>query len=315
MDHFPAQLMRLVTSRSCRGSILLLALSVCLPNMRAQTTKSQAADTGCAFPGTCGAWAIHHDAVAFARHFSETFQASQAPITAHSPQQEPSSTKKPPKQYSPSANAGSPGHIFWVVPAFKVNYGSFKPLTPREKFQEFAESVYDPLGLAAGGVEAATLEYSSTDGFCGYGHGWAGYGKCYGSMQLDATVSSFIGDYALTVLLHQDPRYFRLGKGNFGQRLFYSISRVFITFNDSGHNTFYTSALTGTAVAGIVSNLYYPKQDVGVGPTISRIGIDLGNTELYNAAAEFWPDFNGFLHRTLHPHRSRSAGAVTPSEK
>ncbi len=219
---------------------------------------------------------------------------------------EDDSNQKPQKpeqkggKYSPSANTGSPGHIFWVVPAFKVNYGEgFKPLSPHEKFHEWAESVYDPLGLLAGGVEAATLEHSSADGFCGYGHGWVGYGKCYGSMQLDAADSSFIGDYLLTVLLHQDPRYFRLGKGPFGKRAVYAVSRVFITYNDSGHNTLYTSGLTGTAVAGIVSNLYYPQQNRGVSPTISRIGLDLANTALYDAAAEFWPDIHGGLHRVF----------------
>jgi len=210
---------------------------------------------------------------------------------------------KPPEQkpgngkYSHSATTGSPGHIFWVVPAFKVSYANeFKPLTPHEKFQEWAESAYDPLGLAAGVVEAGTLEYSSTDGFCGYGHGWAGYGKCYGSMELDGDVSSFIGDYALTVLWHQDPRYFRLGKGGFGRRVFYAVSRVFVTYNDSGKNTFYSSALTGTVAAAAISNLYYPPSDQGWSPTISRIGLDLGNTALYNGAAEFWPD----IHRGLH---------------
>ncbi len=203
-------------------------------------------------------------------------------------------------KYNPSATTGSPGHIFWVIPAFKVTYqNGFKPLTPKEKFQEWAQSEYDPLGLAAGAVEAGTLEHSSSDGFCGYGHGWAGYGKCFGSLELDAADSSFIGDYALTVLLHQDPRYFRLGKGSFGKRVLYTVSRVFITFNDSGKNTFYTSALTGTAVAAAISNLYYPQQDRGVGHTMSRIAIDFGNTALYNAAAEFWPDFHRCFRRVF----------------
>jgi hypothetical protein len=201
------------------------------------------------------------------------------------------------QEYSPS---GSPGHIFWVIPAYKVDYlHQFKPLTPKEKFQEWAQSEYDPLGLAAGAVEAGTLEYSSTDGFCGYGHGWDGYGKCFGSMQLDAAVSSFIGDYALTVLLHQDPRYFRLGQGSFGKRLLYTVSRVFITYNDAGRNTFYTSGLSGTVIAGALSNLYYPQQDRGVSPTITRIGIDLGNTALYDGAAEFWPDIHGAIHKLV----------------
>ncbi len=217
------------------------------------------------------------------------------------PKQDPQPGQKEKKDTSsPSSQTGSPGHIFWVIPAYKVDYlGKFKPISSREKFQEWAQSEYDPLGLAAGAVEAGTLEYSATDGFCGYGHGWSGYGKCYGSMQLDAAVSSFIGDYALTVLLHQDPRYFRLGKGPFARRLIYTVSRVFITYNDAGRNTFYLSGISGTVIAGAVSNLYYPQQDRGLSPTISRIGLDLGNTALYDAAAEFWPDIHRGIHRLV----------------
>jgi hypothetical protein len=71
---------------------------------------------------------------------------------------------------------------------------------------------------------------------------------------------------------------------------------VFVTYNDSGRTVFYTSALSGTAIAAGISNLYYPRQDRGVGHSMSRVAIDLGNTALYNAAAEFWPD----IHRKLH---------------
>ena len=200
-------------------------------------------------------------------------------------------------QKSPSATSGSPGHIFWVVPAFKVDYsGTFKPLTPREKFQEWAEDTYDPYGLVVGAVEAGTIEYSTSDGFCGYGVGLANYGKCFGSLELDAIDSSFIGDFVLPVLWHQDPRYFRLGKGSFGRRTWYAIVHVFVTLNDSGHPVFYSSALTGTVAAAALSNLYYPQQDVGFGHTMSRIAIDLGNTALYNASAEFWPDIKEKLY-------------------
>lgn len=211
-------------------------------------------------------------------------------------EQKPEDSNKQTKPYSPSATQGSPGHIFWIIPAFKVDYGQgFQPLSPKEKFEEWAQAEYDPLGLGAGAVEAATLEHSSTDGFCGYGHGWAGYGKCFGSLQLDATNSSFLGDFVLPVLLHQDPRYFRLGQGSFPRRVWYAISRVFVTYNDAGHTVFYSSALAGTTIAAGLSNLYYPAQDVGPAHTMTRIAIDLGNTALYNGAAEFWPD----IHRTL----------------
>lgn len=213
-------------------------------------------------------------------------------------QQNPLEEQKEKQQHSPTATTGSPGHIFWVVPAYKVDYQhGFKPLTTKEKFQEWAQGAYDPLGFGVSGFEGATLEHSSTDGFCGYGPGWPGYGKCFGSLELDANVSSFIGDFALTSLLHQDPRYFRLGQGSFGKRVWYAVSRVFVTYNDSGRTVFYTSALSGTAIAAGISNLYYPRQDRGVGHSMSRVAIDLGNTALYNAAAEFWPDIHRKLRR------------------
>jgi hypothetical protein len=211
-----------------------------------------------------------------------------------SPEQLPAADEK---GQSTADRGGSPGHIFWVVPAYKVDYAKrFAPLSPREKFKEWAQSAYDPLGLGAGAVEGATLEHSSTDGFCGYGKGWGGYGKCFTALEVDSDVSSFIGDYALTVLWHQDPRYFRVGEGSFGRRLWYAVSRVFVTYTDSGRTTFYSSALSGTVIAAGLSNLYYPQQDRGLGHTMSRIAIDLGNTALYNASAEFWPDIKHKLY-------------------
>ena len=212
----------------------------------------------------------------------------------------PPDDPKSKNQSTPSTTKNSPGHIFWVVPAYKVDYGKgFKPLTPKEKFAEWAQGAYDPLGLASGGVEAATLEHSSKDGFCGYGHGLGGYGECFGSLELDSIDSSFIGDFALPVLLHQDPRYFRMGEGPFGKRLWYAVSRVFLTYNDSGHTVLYTSALSGTVIAAGLSNLYYPSQDVGAGHTMTRIAIDLGNSALFNLAAEFWPEIKRKLQHTF----------------
>jgi len=191
--------------------------------------------------------------------------------------------------------------MYWVIPAFKVDFsgGKFVPLTPKEKFKEWAQGVYDPLGLGVTAFEAGTLEYSSTDGFCGYGHGWGPYGQCFGSLEADGTISSFIGDYALAVWWHQDPRYFRLGKGSLGKRVFYSISRVFVGYNDSGHTVFNSAALSGTAIAAGLSNLYSPQQDRGVSNSISRAGLDLGNTAIFNTAAEFWPDLHRWAQHTF----------------
>lgn len=195
-----------------------------------------------------------------------------------------------------AAVQGSPKHIFFVVPAFQVSYlKQFKPLTSREKFGEWIRGTYDPGGLGLYAAEAATLEHSSHDGFCGYGKGWGNYGKCLGSMELDANISSFLGDFLFPVILHQDPRYFRRGEGSVGARTWYAITRVFVTHADSGRTVFFTSALVGSVIAAAASNLYYPRRDRGFGPSLNHLGIDLGDTAAFNVSAEFWPEIKHML--------------------
>ena len=194
--------------------------------------------------------------------------------------------------------AGSPRHIFWVIPAFQVSYsGHFSPITPRRKFRDWAQGAYDPLGLGVRAVEAGTLEYSSSQGFCEYGMGFGNYMKCLGAMELDADDSSFLGDFVFAVWWRQDPRYFRLGHGGFRRRGLHAISRVFVTYNDAGKTVFSSSGLAGTEIAAMISNLYYPQQDRNVEHTVSRVGIGLADATLHNGAAEFWPDIQRWLHR------------------
>ncbi len=200
-----------------------------------------------------------------------------------------------------STTDSSPKHLFYVVPAYNVAYSKkFKPLTPRQKFHEWLEGTYDPRGLGLEAAEAATLEHSSRDGFCGYGHGGGDYLKCYGSMNLDLTISSFFGDALFPVLMHEDPRYFRLGQGSTARRVGYAVSRVFVTHADSGHFTFEAAALSGSVLAAAVSTLYYPRSDRGFGHSVNRFGIDLADTAAFNVAAEYWPNIQHLLHRMRH---------------
>lgn len=200
-----------------------------------------------------------------------------------------------PGQILGKTKKGTPGHIFFIIPAYNVEYiKNVPPLTSHEKLDEFIEDAYDPIGLAASAFEAAVLEHDST-GFCGYGPGWGGYGKCYGAALLDANISGFVGDYMMPSILHQDPRYFRLGQGSVGGRLFYALTRVFIMRKDAGGWTFGSGAMMGTLATGALSNLYYPKADRGWGLSLSRMGIDLGGAAIFNCEAEFWPDIVGWF--------------------
>lgn len=223
-----------------------------------------------------------------------------APAVGRQTRATPATPKAIPKstQKATTAEPTSPKHIFFFIPAYKVDYGSkFVPLSPQDKWKEFAEGAYDPLGLAALGVETG-LEHSHADGFCGYGSGIGGFGKCYGSSLLDANVSSFFGDFLFPVWLHQDPRYFRLGpRAGVRARIWYAVSRVFIARTDSGGWTFASGATGGTVLAAVVSNLYYPPSERNVQHTFSRMYWDLGGTAIFNLEAEFWPDIEHRLRR------------------
>jgi hypothetical protein len=184
------------------------------------------------------------------------------------------------------------------VPAFEVSYlKHFKPLTPRQKFDEWLRGAYDPGGFGLYAAEAATLEHSSRDGFCGYGKGGGNYAKCFGSMELTSNISSFLGDFLFPVIMHQDPRYFRLGKGSFPKRTWYAVARIFVTHADSGRTVLFTSALAGSVLAAAASNLYYPPRDRGFGPSLNHFGIDLADTAAFNVSAEYWPEIKHALGR------------------
>ena len=226
------------------------------------------------------------------------FAGAQTPATAASTGGKSAQSRGPiPGATTPGKNAGqgapsaSPHHIFFVIPAYKVDYsGKFVPMTAHEKLTEYLQGAYDPMGLAGLAVETG-FEHSPIDGFCGYGLGVGGFGKCYGSALLDANVSSFFGDYLFNVWLHEDPRYFRLGpQAGIGTRIWYAVTRTFISRSDSGGWTFAAAPTSGTVLAAVASNLYYPQSERNMAHTMSRIEWDLGGTVIFNLEAEFWPD-------------------------
>lgn len=221
-------------------------------------------------------------------HGAELARAMQAAQAS----QKTSAAKKHKKS---GAFRGQAKHIFFVIPAFEVGYiKNVPPMTPHQKFTAMIQGVYDYDGLGFSAAETA-LEHDSA-GFCGYGHGWGGFGKCYVSALADSDDASFLGDYVFPVWFHQDPRYFVLGDGySVWQRLWYGATRLFVARSDHGGWTFSSAALLGSVLAASASNLYYPKSDRGFGLTASRLAWDLGGTVFFNWEAEFWPD----IHRII----------------
>ncbi len=173
------------------------------------------------------------------------------------------------------------------------------PLTPGGKFHLFAKSAFDPVTV---GIAAAQAGVSQADNqFEGYGQGAVGYGKRFGAAFADQVSSGFFSNFFYPTLFKHDPRYFRLGQGKFGHRLWYSLRQEVICHTDSGGRAFNYSNVLGAFTSGGLSNLYYPSADRGFSLTMSRSALALAYGEVGGLFDEFWPDIHQKLFHRRKP--------------
>jgi hypothetical protein len=180
-------------------------------------------------------------------------------------------------------------HVAGIIPAFNTISDPNAPaLTSSQKFHMFTQTVKDPYSLIMPAVNAAIL--SSTGASSGYGSGFSGFAKRYGAAIGDSISSNFFRLYAFPSLLHEDPRYFRAGKGSIGKRTVHSFAATVWCRKDDKTFGFNWSKLLGTGASAGLSNAYYPAENRGASLTLQRIGLSYLSEVGYNALKEFWPD-------------------------
>lgn len=183
-----------------------------------------------------------------------------------------------------------------VIPAFnEVMGGSAAPLTPAQKFDLFFHSAFDPyqFGIVAidAGIEQARDDYPE------YHFGLQGYGRRYLAAFGDNFDGNLWGNAILPSVLHQDPRYYRLGEGKPLHRVLYSASTAIRCKGDNGKWEPNYSNLAGNIIGGGFSNFYYPASDRGVGLTFER-GLTVTATGVIGSLAEeFYPDVAAYFSR------------------
>jgi hypothetical protein len=191
-----------------------------------------------------------------------------------------------------------------------VNTFAYTPLTSRQKFQIFVQQTYSFYTVANTAFDAGWAQM--TDDWPAYGQGMDGYGKRYGALLANHEAGSFFENFLFPSLLHQDPRYFRMGEGH---RLFaripYAASRVLVTPADSGHHTFNGSLLLGLLFVDSLTNVYYPRPQRGFGDTMSRFGGGVLSSAETNLLREFMPD----MMRVFHKHEPEKLKKLEQLEK
>jgi hypothetical protein len=185
-----------------------------------------------------------------------------------------------------------------LVPAFNISYVyNAAPLTAKQKFALAFRSEIDP---AAFGVAMLVAGIEQAEGsHRGYGGGWGGYAKRFGQSYTDSFDGQMIGNAILPSLLHQDPRYFRLGRGSTKRRILYALGTNVIAHHDgTGRWEPNYSNVLGNLAAGGIANLYLPQEDRGFGSTITGALVVIAEGGAGSMFQEFWPDIaRHFLHK------------------
>lgn len=195
-----------------------------------------------------------------------------------------------------------PKRILGIMPNYRaVSAGALPPPpTPKQAFKIATQNSFDYSSFIFVGITSMLAEGSNAHPKLG--KGVAGYGRYYWRGFLDKTDGNYLVIFALPSVLHEDERYYARGDGNGGffKRGIYAASRILITPDYHGHNTFNASEVFGRAMAQGVSISYYPSSDRTAGALAVKYGWAMGRDALTNVFREFWPDIaTHVLHR--HP--------------
>ncbi len=181
--------------------------------------------------------------------------------------------------------------VLGVVPNFNISYRSDSvSMTAAQKIKLAFHSATDPVTFGTAFLVAGWGEAADSDS--GFSWGPKGYFERTGAKYLDAFNGTMIGNGFLPALLHQDPRYFRLGHGSKLHRTFYAVSTTFICKHDNtGRWEPNYSNVIGNIASGAISNLYYPS-DTGFALTVSNGMIVTAEGAVGGLFDEFWPDIS-----------------------
>ena len=204
-----------------------------------------------------------------------------------------------------------------IIPAFNVTYHSDAiPLSYAQKFQLQFRAATDPYVFGLAMFVAGISEVNDSNR--GFGWGPGGYAKRASASYGDNVIGHTFGNAILPSLLHQDPRYFRLGHGTCGRRFLNPLEAAVVSRHDNtGKREPNYSNVFGNLIGGAISNFYYPAGDRNEAGHTFRVGLMVTvEGALGSELQEFWPDISRkFFHKDPTHGLDAQARAADTAEK
>src|SRR4029077_7952432 len=158
------------------------------------------------------------------------------------------------------------------------------PLSAKKKLELAVDETIAPSRFLGSAFTSGNDQ--ALNALSGYGQGWSGYGKRFGSSVASNASSHLFGTFLLPSALHEDPRYFVNLWGTPRNRILYAIKRVVITRKDDGSATFNWSGVLGGLMAEGLANSYLPEESRTSGQTFGRFGVRMGFSAVDNVVKE-----------------------------
>jgi hypothetical protein len=198
---------------------------------------------------------------------------------------------RPQPGQTPASTTPIDHRAYGILPNYRTaNYSdTFEPISAARKLQIATKDSFDYpiffLGAAFAGLGQLDNAHPN------FGQGVQGYAKRYATSFADQVIGNYMTEGVMPALLHEDPRYFRVGPeyGSVKKRAFYAATRVFVTRTDKGNWRFNYSEVLGNAIGSGIANAYYP-QERGLGDNLSRTFTQIGTDAVSQVLKEFWPD-------------------------
>ena len=168
------------------------------------------------------------------------------------------------------------------------------PMTWQQKGYLAVHNLTDPSNIGTIlGISAISV---AVDPDSAYGPGLKGFGKTVGVSLLQDATGQFFGVFAIPVLVHQDPRYFRMPHASIPRRIAYSVSRSFVSQHDNGHTMPNYAVLLTYPIGAELSNFYVPGIQSDGASTAKRILTGYALDPVNNLLTEFLPDIASRIH-------------------
>ncbi len=196
-----------------------------------------------------------------------------------------------PIQNPPLDYGQQPQRIMGWIPNYRAVSVGAKPPPPsfKEKFWIGTQNTFDYSAFIFNAVDSEVPYVSKS--YPEFGNGMVGYGRYYWHGFVDKGIGNYMTDTIVPTLTRQDSRYYAMGTGHWYLRALYAYTRVLITPNDAGKNTFNYSEVVGKGAAAGLGDLYYPSRYRTWTKTGQRwlvqIAIRDGGFDVFR---EFWPD-------------------------